>query len=183
MIVIINGASGAGKTFLLNHLSELPTKYFVPIKKYTTRDIRSFEDFESSADLVFNQSEDFIKKLNYKYRYDEHLYGIDKSELKNALNKGEIPVVIVRDFEVIRQIKSDFVDTKVLFIIGANGETLISQLSKQGRSEDECSSLFEKHNSIVQDYMLNIDVVDGCIINYLYDKDLYLKQFIEFTKG
>ena len=180
MLIIINGASGAGKTFLLGNLHKLKNRKLIAIKKYTTRNIRTFESAINSVDLIYNCAESDINALDYHYIYNQHLYGIDKKEITNEIESGNIPVIIIRSFEIINKIRQDFPNTKVLFVIGATGETLERKLDLQGRTCDECAALKKNHCDIVKDYLDNIDIIDGCIINCLYDEDLLLKQFEYF---
>lgn len=180
MLIIINGASGAGKTFLLENLHKLHNPRLIPIRKYTTRSTRGFEDENHSIDLIYNCTESTINSLGYHYTHNKHLYDIDKSELNDEIQKGNIPVIIIRSFETIEEIQHDFSDTKVIFIIGATGETLEKHLNSQGRSETECSTLSSTHLAIVKDYVTNMNMIDGCIINCLYNEDLFLKQFEHF---
>lgn len=180
MLIIINGASGAGKTFLLENLHKLKNDKLIAIKKYTTRNVRSFEDISHSVDLIYNCEKNDINSLDYHYTYNQHLYGIDKNEIIKELEKGNIPVIIIRSFETIKRIRQDFPNTKVLFVIGATGETLEHKLNLQGRTCDECAMLRETHCDIFKDYLANIDIINGCIINCLYDENLLLKQFEHF---
>lgn len=181
MLIIINGASGAGKTFLLENLHKIHNLNLTPIKKYTTRSTRSFENENCSVDLVYDCAENVINNLEYHYVYNENLYGIDKNEIEEEIQKGHVPVIIIRSFEIIKKLQEDFLDTRVLFIVGATGETLKRQLNIQGRSEDECLMLQCTHFDMVKDYITNIDMIDGCIINCLYNEELFLKQFEHFV--
>lgn len=185
MIIIINGASGAGKTYLLQQLKKINDD-FVPIKKYTTRSVRSFENKEDSVDLVYNFSRDDIKKHKYNYEYKKEHYAIDDFELKEIIGQGKAPVVIIRDFDTIRKIKKDFSDVIVLFVIGETGQELNKRLVSQGRDKKDIN-VTEGLEKIIKEYVYNIDLINHCLINSLYDKDLYLKQFFcyvnKYSKG
>lgn len=181
MLVIINGASGAGKTYLLEHLGEIKGCGYVPIKKYTTRCRRTFES-EFSTDLIFNCSETDIKQYKYHYMYKGEWYGIDHLEIEDCVLKHQIPVVIVRSFQIIHKLQRDFENTISIFVIGACGDTLREQLLRQGRSNQEIESSNEDLASIIREYVENQALIDQCIINCLYDKKMYLQQFIECTK-
>ena len=180
MLIIINGASGAGKTHLLENLYKLNKYKLTPIKKYTTRSTRSFENEEMSVDLVYDCEESMINNLEYHYKHNGNLYGINKVEIEDEIKKGNIPVIIIRSFKIIKKLQEDFLDTRVLFVVGATGETLKTQLNLQGRSENECLLLQCTHLDMIKDYSDNIDTIDGCIINCLYNEELFLKQFEHF---
>lgn len=181
MIIIINGASGAGKTFLLSKLHILDGYNFVPLKKYTTRSRRVFEDAPMSVDLVYDCDEAYIKSLAYNYSYKGELYGISQEEILNEIERGNIPVIIVRSFELIHKIKQELDDVKVLFIVGATGDNLKQKLALQGRPEKDINVSDAGVDIITREYIENIDDVDHCIINSLYDEKLYLKQFLKYA--
>ena len=180
MIIIITGAPGAGKTFLLENLMNLKEYNFVPLKKYTTRYPRFFEKNKEPIDLRYGCDEKLIKNLEYNYEAKGKSYGIDKNEIVDLITHNKIPVVIIRSFEIIKRIKSDFENVRVFFIVGATGETLRKRLLRQGRSHKEISVSDFNFKVMTKDYIDNISVIDRCIINSLYDPELYLEQFIKF---
>ncbi len=183
MIVIINGAPGAGKTFLLENLENICEQKFVPVKKYTTRFPRNFEKNQETIDLRYGCEKEFIEQLDYNYVAKGKSYGIDKNEIESIVDSNKIPVMIIRSFETIRKIKEDFEDVCVIFIIGGTGKTLNEKLEEQGRAQKEIALSDSNFRAITNDYIENIDYIDYCIINSLYDKDLYLKQFTAITQG
>lgn len=179
MIILINGASGSGKTYLLEHLHMLDDYKFVPLKKYTTRSRREFEINQNSVDLIYDCEPEYIQTLKYKYSYKGEQYGINQNEIIDEIDNGNIPVIIVRSFDIIRVIKKSFSDVKSLFIIGASGETLKQQLMQQGRHVEDISDSDTEIARVINEYMENIDVVDNFIVNSLYNKELYLAQFLK----
>lgn len=179
MVVLVNGASGAGKTFLLQRLGELAGHRFVPVKKQTTRSPRKFEADAESPDLIFNCDANQIKSLEYSYSYKNQLYGIDAEEVRRILSCNLIPVIIVRSFDVIRELKKDFKDVRALFIVGPTGEKLDQQLLSQGRSQNDIKAARNSVKKILGEYIENMDVIDRCILNCLYDEDTYIRQFME----
>ena len=181
MVILINGASGAGKTFLLERLTALKGHNYVPLKKYTTRSKRTFELSEISADLIYNCAEAEVRAHVYHYSYKKEWYGVDQAEILNEVNKGHVPVIIVRSFDVIRKIKQDFNKVKVLFVVGGFGDSLKERLRLQGRASKDINISEAGVESITREYLENIDVVDNCILNYLYDEELYIKQFFEYA--
>lgn len=181
MLVLINGASGAGKTFLLERLHRLQGYNYVPIKKYTTRSRRVFET-DQAVDLVYDCEETEIKNLVYNYPYKGEWYGIDKTEILHEMNHGNIPVIIVRSFEIIHKIKEDFDDVRVFFIVGASGATLKEKLLQQGRQVNDIDTSDEGVETIIGEYVTNIEDIDHCILNCLYNEELYIKQFLKYAK-
>ena len=183
MIVVINGLSGAGKTFLLEKLCCEKNHNFLPIKKYTTRNKRCYEKTCESVDLVFNCTESQTKSFKYNYMYKNEWYGIDKAELESALEKGLIPVVIIRSFETIREIKKDFDDVRVIFLIGESGQDLQKILKKQGRNLSEYDDEKNDLSKMVDDYTNNVDIINNCILNYLYDEKFLMRQFFNIVSA
>lgn len=178
MIVIINGAPCAGKTFLLSKLHKVNHRTFTPIRKLTTRERRSFETEENPIDLRYGCTKEEIEACTYTYWYNHAMYGIKKKELERELEKGNVPVIIIRDFQLIERIKQEFDDVRVLFVVGATGCDLQTRLKKQGRNDD---SILERQREITEEFSKYIRLVDHCIINYFYDEGLYLHQFKELT--
>src|SRR6185436_6324039 len=108
-LIIVAGASGAGKSFLLQQMNEIDSN-IVPIKKLSTRNPRPYEAKPGSeVDLIFNCTTDEIKrKCQYIYKYEKETYGIRKSEIDSALSHGKMPFVIVRDCQEILELKKDY---------------------------------------------------------------------------
>jgi Guanylate kinase len=175
MLIIINGASGAGKTFLLRNLHQLADGRFVPIRKYTTRARRDYEE-EPSVDLIFSCSENVIDSCEFHYTHNGEKYGIDYNELNEEILKGHIPVIIIRSFNTIREIKEKFCDVRMFFIIGSRGDELKKLLSEQGRNPQQIDSAIDGANAIMDDLEKNRDVVDEFLFNQ-YNAEKYLCQF------
>lgn len=181
MIIIVNGNSGAGKTYLLQQLRKEKNSDFVPLKKYTTRCVRSFEQNEDSVDLIYGCKKDDILNFEYNYPYKGEHYAIDKDKLTEVLKKGKVPVLIVRSFDIIKKIKNDFKDVLVLFMLGETGENLNNILENQGRNQNEIGDTDEGLKNILNEFVLSIDLVDHTLINNLYDRDLLMKQFFHYV--
>ncbi len=181
VVVLINGASGAGKTFLLKRLGELRGHNFVPVKKCTTRSRRKFEKDSESPDLIYDCDAAQIKSLAYSYFYKGNLYGIDANEIMQILSNHLIPVIIVRSFEIIKEIKSDFEDVRALFVVGPTGKILKQKLLAQGRSLADVRAAQDSIATITGEYVDNIDIIDHCLLNFLYDEEFYIRQFMEYT--
>ena len=88
-LIIVAGASGAGKTFMLSELSTYRND-IVPIKKYTTRGPRKNEPKDETIDLHLNCSNSKIQKCDYTYHFNGHTYGIKKREIDYQLHNKKI---------------------------------------------------------------------------------------------
>src|SRR5258706_16272094 len=99
-LIIMAGASGAGKSFLLQQISEIDDN-IVPIKKLSTRSARDYEKEEfSGGDLVFDCSVATIKeKGQFRYKYEKETYGIRKSDIDSSFAKRKIPFGIGKCFD------------------------------------------------------------------------------------
>src|SRR5438034_1260413 len=82
-IWVVAGASGAGKSFLLENVRTLSNS-LQPVTKLTTRAPRPYENdhLKSILDLEFNRTQEEILNIaEYRYRYINDVYGIRKADL------------------------------------------------------------------------------------------------------
>lgn len=178
-LIVVAGASGAGKTFVLSQLSNYRND-IIPIKKYTTRNARKNEPDEESIDLKFNQNINMIKKCQYTYQYCGNYYGIKKEEIDAILRVDKNPIVIVANCNTISKIKNDYHDALILYInSGLSGEDLKYQLQKY-RDPIDVEERMRRQKNGFNDYIrhMNKGFFDYVLVNY-YD-DTFLQQ-IEFV--
>ena len=183
-LVIINGASGAGKTYLLEQISQIEHD-LVAVKKYTTRSPRNNENPKKACDLHFNHSEKAIRDMQYHYCFKGEWYGIDSSDIMSTMYKGKYPCVIIRDYPILIKLREHFGRRSLAFYIqGAfSGEDLKQVLRKQGRNNKEIEEAVETNKTnfdmyfhyMTQDLFDDIDLFDAFIINYYDEK--FLQQF------
>ena len=126
--------------------------------------------------MNFGCEESFVESFDFHYDHNSEKYGIDSAELDKAIQNGSIPVIIIRSFKTIREIKQSFDDVKVIFISGAAGEELRLKLIKQGRAEKQVAAALKGAEDILKDLQDNSDVVDEYLRNE-YDEDQYLARF------
>jgi guanylate kinase len=154
-LIIVSGASGAGKTFLLESLQECE-RSVTPLKKLTTRPPRSTEPQECSLDLCFNCSREEVIKCDYTYRYCGHVYGVRKSDIDAVLRSDQCPVVIVASCSTIERIKRDYKDALVLYVQNVlSGEDLKRELIKR-RDPIEVEERMRRQNYSLNDYVANV---------------------------
>lgn len=174
-LIIVAGASGAGKTFMLSQLVNYRSD-IIPIKKITTRKPRKNEPSEESIDLKFAQDVNKIKKCSYTYQYCGNYYGIQKEEIDSILKKDKNPIVIVANCNTIVKIKQDYHDVLILYVnSGLSGEDLKTQLLKYGDPIDVEERMNRQRNGF-NDYIqhMNKGLFDYFLVNY-YD-DTFLQQ-------
>lgn len=174
-LIIVAGASGAGKTFMLYQLSRYRND-IIPIKKYTTRGPRKNELSDETLDLHLNCDDRDIRRCNYTYQYCNHSYGIIKSDIDKVLKLGKNPMVIVANCNAISKIKKDYPSALVFYIqSGLSGSDLQSKLL-QYRDPIDVEERMKRQKSGFNDYVqhMNKKLFDYILINY-YD-DTFMQQ-------
>lgn len=151
--IILAGASGAGKTFLLEQLSVIDSRLEVIVKK-TTRSPRPYEDNVRLRTLdLFNQD-----------------------AISDSISRGKYPVVIIRDCETIYQIKQDYPTSVVIYIqSGLSGNDLKLKLQQQNRDDIEIKDRMERLQKDFDEYVKYIYLFDHVVINY-YDPESLVNQ-------
>lgn len=177
-LIVVAGASGAGKTFMLTQLTNYRND-IIPIKKYTTRSSRKYEPVEESIDLRFNREISEIKECKYTYQYCGNYYGIKKEQIDSVLKQDKNPIVIVANCNTISKIKQDYQDAIILYVnSGLSGEDLRCQLLKY-RDPVSVEERMRRQKNGFNDYIQHMNkwLFDYFLVNY-YD-DTFLQQ-IEF---
>lgn len=178
MILIVAGASGAGKSFLLEHLNMLEKK-LIPIRKMTTRDKRPYEKNNSQYkyyDLNFDMTREDVISCDYVYHYGNDIYGINKSDIIKEIDKGLSPVVIIRDCETIKVLKNDFKDVYVLYLQSVlSGDDLNKKLRQLGRDDIDLADRMKRIEYDFKQYVKYNYLFDHVLINN-FDKDDLIGQ-------
>lgn len=173
-LIVVGGASGAGKSFLLKRIEKWDSS-IEHVKKLTTRSPREYETEEvrNWLDLEFERDEKDIAKCKYKYEYADEWYGIRKNHIESVLERGLNPLVIVRDCETIRRIKRDYNNAFVLYLqSGLSGEDLERKLKEQGRGDIEIQDRMGRLKGDFDDFVAHRDLFDEVIVNYFEVKGL-----------
>lgn len=174
-LIVVAGASGAGKTFMLSQLANYRSDV-IPIKKLTTRNPRKDEPTEESIDLKFNQEKNIIRECKYTYHYCGNYYGIKKEEIDLILKQDKNPIVIVANCNTISKIKQDYHDALILYVIsGLSGDDLKYQLLKYRDPVGVEERMMRQKNGF-NDYIQHMSkkLFDYFLVNY-YD-DTFLQQ-------
>ena len=177
-LVMVAGASGAGKSFLLENVVRLkPT--LKPVRKLTTRPMRDFEKRHGGThyvDLDFGHSVEEVEVCDYVYRYGNHWYGTRKADIDAILKKGQNPILIVRDCEAIVDIKHDYENALVLYCQGGlSGDDLRNKLKEQGRPDIEIDERMHRIKDDLYDYVNHVHLFDNVVVNN-YEPDVLLGQ-------
>lgn len=127
MIYIIFGASGTGKTTLMNSVfSEYGERAIH--KKGTTRNKRKYDDIEIVPYPKGLPEDKFGEGNGYIYSTYGYEYGIEKKQIDDAI-KGNYPhFVICNDVETIKKLRRDYgVNVCVVYLsFDAPRETILS---------------------------------------------------------
>jgi len=180
-LIILNGASGSGKTFAMEKMSEV-SEYLQPIKKFTTRSPRSHENVDTSVDLVFDVLRSEIQKCKYYYTYFNEDYGICASEIDKTINIGKSPVVIIRDYNTIVSLQKDYKDSIVFYIHSAyTGQELVKILKEHGRDDIDADVRRVREIENFADYIrhLHLDLFHYHVYNYYDDSFVFqMKHYL-----
>lgn len=130
-VYIFMGASGSGKTTILNELSKLGIREHI---SHTTRKPRKHERNGVHYYFVTNDQFEKLDLLEYA-EHSGHKYGVTESEfLKNL---GEHPIsVICTELKGARQIQQAFPECTTLIYVRANRDEVVSRMRNRGDSLD-----------------------------------------------
>lgn len=165
-IIIFAGASGAGKSFLIEQIAGRDPG-IEPIKKLSTRPAREYERTRSQfVDLYFGASEANIRNCRYKYSYGQHLYGLDHTEIEYHLSRGKTPAVIIRNSEIVSQLKRDYPDSIAVYVQSIlSGDDLSDTLEKTGMSDIDLRQRMARQETDFLDYCRHSDLYDHVVLN------------------
>lgn len=176
-LIIVAGASGAGKSFFLENATGL-FPHIKIIKKLSTRKARSFEE-EGKGDLIFNCTKSQISSCKYRYFYSttssKHFYGISKQEIDNALKGGKNPIVIVRCCTAIKLLKEDYPLSLVIYLQSIlSGQDLQKKLVELGRTDIDLQERVARNKQDLDDYLTHFrdNIFDEVVINNYEEKGL-----------
>jgi len=99
-LITISGSPGIGKFDLLEDLS----KYFVPIKKQTTRIPLAHETESKYMDFVVEMP----RETDIVYSHYNSTYGINLKSIKEQINRGKNCSVFTSNISVIKKLKIEF---------------------------------------------------------------------------
>src|SRR5882724_5060052 len=166
-LFLIDGASGTGKSLLLQHIVEFGSEEAC-LKKFTTRPEREYEKAgEVILDLVFVNDTVFeAKALDYVYTYNGHHYGFSKHELDQLLKTRENVFVIVRNENIIRRICREYSFINVVPIyIYTDQPKLKRRLMNQHRDPTFIAGQIKRLNVTYRDYRNHPEIYREIIIN------------------
>lgn len=175
LAIAIFGASGSGKTMLMESLAHAGNQYSIHIKG-TDRPPRKYDDIEircvsSITDLEY----DYIYQT-YGYRY-----GLQRKQIDEALSAGRHHFVICNDIGVLRALKRDFGNRlRVVFQLFDAPRAIVEgiQLDRE-ISDDEIELRLAKIEGLYRQYLEEQELFDEVLINHYGDPPLKLRDQME----
>ncbi len=175
-LFLIDGASGTGKTDLINYISNYKINVSY-VKKYSTRNVREYEKkIGEKLDLIHISEADFSKmNFEYFYNYGGKKYGFTKKQILDEFNYNEDVFIIVRDLEMIKKLKKDFNFLNVISIfIYTDKNLIIERLKRDNHSPEDIQFRIERLEIAYNSYLNNPAYYDEVLINSGSKRD-YIK--------
>lgn len=178
-LFIISAASGTGKTSLVKELLAT-TKNLVVSVSHTTREPRRGEI--DGEHYYFTNKEEFIRLVG-EAEFLEHAevfgnyYGTSKTAVNDLLNAG-VDVILEIDWQGALQVKRQFKDAVLIFILPPNREALRSRLSN--RAQDTLKVIEERLAGAVREMQEYVNF-DYIVINDDFNQALNELQSIVCT--
>lgn len=193
-LIIVDGASGTGKSDMISYFAHKPGLKASVIKKYTTREKRPEEERSVYSDLffpplTFAEFNDRVKSdpefRNYRYGNDKtgkNLYGVSLSDIKSALTVSDIALLIVRDKASIQAIKNDLPDIECISVfLYTDREQVVARLRSESYTEADIDFRLQRLPAAWSDYVKASSFYDYVIVNNSSQPEFYniLDSFIE----
>lgn len=178
-LFIISAASGTGKTSLVKELLTT-TKNLVVSVSHTTREPRRGEI--DGEHYYFTNKEEFMRLVG-EAEFLEHAevfgnyYGTSKTAVNDLLNAG-VDVILEIDWQGALQVKRQFKDAVLIFILPPNREALRSRLSN--RAQDTLKVIEERLAGAVREMQEYVNF-DYIVINDDFNQALNELQSIVCT--
>lgn len=196
-LFILDGAAGTGKTdfvkYILNdynrNRSGASAKYSATVvTKYTTRKKRKDEkEKKVLLDLNFVTDEQFnnLKKsigenIFFSYEYGNYKYGVQKSDIDEALSHNQNVFIIIRSLNCIEKITMAYENKNINIIpifIYTDENKVIDRLKKDGYNETDIKFRLERSKIALDDYKRHSQSYKHLLLN-VSDETIY-RLFID----
>lgn len=170
IIIVVSGFSGAGKGTIMKALTAKYDCYALSVSA-TTRDPRPGE--ENGREYFFVSNEEFEKLIKENgliehAGYVNHYYGTPRKFVEDKLNAG-IDVILEIEIQGALQIKEQYKDAVLLFVMPPSAEALKKRLIGRGTESEEV--IAQRLNRAVEesvgienyDYIVINDNLDECV--------------------
>jgi guanylate kinase len=164
IIIVVSGFSGAGKGTIMKALTAKYDQYALSISA-TTRDPRPGE--VNGREYFFVSNEEFEKLiadngLIEHAGYVNHYYGTPRKFVEDKLNAG-IDVILEIEIQGALQIKEQYPDAVLLFVMPPSAAELEKRLRGRGTESDEV--IRQRLKRAVEE-SVGIENYDYIVINY-----------------
>ena len=169
-LIVIAAPSGAGKSSLVNAMLETDPLLALSIS-HTTRPMRPGE---KEAEHYHFVTQDDFRDAADKGEYLEHArvfghwYGTSRATVAAALDKGQ-DIILEIDWQGAQQVRQQFPDCCLIFILPPSVEALRERLFKRGQDEPE---VIERRMRKARREMAHYHEFDYLIINDQFDQAL-----------
>lgn len=170
IIIVVSGFSGAGKGTVMKALTAKYKNYALSISA-TTRDPRPGEQNGREYFFVSNEEFETLIKENGLIEhagYVDHYYGTPRKFVEDKLNSG-IDVILEIEIQGALQIKKQYKDAVLLFVMPPSAKELEERLRGRGTETDEVirqrlSRAKEEAEGIENyDYIVINDKLEDCV--------------------
>ncbi len=163
IIIVVSGFSGVGKGTIMKSLTSRYDQYALSISA-TTRDPRPGE--ENGREYFFVSNEEFEKLIKedglIEYAgYVGHYYGTPRKFVEDKLNAG-IDVILEIELQGALQIKKQYKDAMLLFVMPPSAEELEKRLTGRGT---EPADVIRKRLARANEEAVGIENYDYIVIN------------------
>lgn len=160
-VVLVFGASGSGKSTLLEGLMSKGRQYSIHIKE-TSRIRRQYDGIEIECVATFLND-------NYDYVYQTYgaKYGIQRSQINEALSGNRHHFIICNDIPTIRSLKRDYGKAVRLVFLYFDAPRQVLEEIQQRRniSDDEINIRLAKIDTLYRTFVEEWNLFDGAICN------------------
>ena len=168
IIIVVSGFSGVGKGTIMKELIKRYDNYALSISA-TTRDPRPGE--ENGREYFFVSNKEFEKLINENgliehAGYVNHYYGTPRKYVEDKLAEG-IDVILEIEIQGALQIKKQYNDAVLLFVMPPSAETLKTRLCGRGTETEE---VIKGRLERAKEESLGIENYDYIVINDDLDK-------------
>ncbi|SCY31417.1 guanylate kinase [Butyrivibrio sp. INlla14] len=163
IIIVVSGFSGAGKGTIMKALIAKYDQYALSISA-TTRNPRPGE--ENGREYFFVSNEEFEKLIKENgliehAGYVNHYYGTPRKFVEDKLNAG-IDVILEIEIQGALQIKEQYPDAVLLFVMPPSAKELEKRLRGRGTESEEV--IRQRLNRAVEE-SVGIENYDYIVIN------------------
>ena len=163
IIIVVSGFSGAGKGTIMKELTKRYDQYALSISA-TTRNPREGE--ENGREYFFITTEDFEKLiaedgLIEHAKYVNNYYGTPRKYVEEKLSQG-IDVILEIEIQGALQIKEQYKDAVLLFVMPPSAQVLEKRLRGRGTETDE---VIAKRLARAKEEAVGIEKYDYIVVN------------------